>query len=114
MGMDGCAAITKAAEGAGYRCQGDGWHGTKAKARHFGVHCDAHAPRQLADATEKAAKAARKPERPAEPVASPEKLGTAPAKPRRLLPRCVPRSWRLRRQRPQVRSPLTTDRVIAK
>jgi hypothetical protein len=37
VGMDGCCAILKAAEGAGYCGQGDGWHCTKCKAKHFGT-----------------------------------------------------------------------------
>ena len=61
---NGCCAIIKAAEGAGYTCHGDCWHGIKLKAKHFGGHCDAHAPRCQPCETERAAKAMPKPTRP--------------------------------------------------
>ena len=79
MGMDGCCTIMKAAEGAGYRACGDGWHCTKCKSKHFCAHCDAHAPRQLAGATEQAGKSTPKPDRPDGPAAKVEKLGSVPA-----------------------------------
>ena len=75
MGMDGCCAIMKVAEGAGYDCQGDGWHCTKCKAKHFGNHCDAYAPRSQPCDAEKAAKAMLKPARPSGPSETPPKLG---------------------------------------
>lgn len=79
MGMDGCCAILKAAEGAGYTGQGDGWHCTKCKAKHFGAHCDAHAPRCQPCPIEKAAKEMPKPPRPCGPAAAVPKLSSVPA-----------------------------------
>jgi hypothetical protein len=86
IGMDGCCSIIKAAEARNYRCQGDAWHGTKCKGKHFQNHCDAHAPRCLPCATEKAAKAMAKPARPAGPAATVQRLGSSPAEPTPLDP----------------------------
>ena len=80
MVMDGAQPIIKAAEAASYRALGDPWHGTKCKARHLRAHIDAHAPRCQPCESEKAAKAASKPDRPATgPVAPAAKLGSLKA-----------------------------------
>ena len=79
MVMDGAQPIIKAAEVANYRALGDPWHGTKCKARHIWAHIDAHAPRCLACDDEKAAKAAKKPDRPSGPVATAAKFGSPSA-----------------------------------
>lgn len=73
--MDGAQPLIAAARKAGLGCQGDPWHSTRNRGKHFKGHVDVYMPREQPSIDEKAARAAEKPDRPP-PIGAPAaKLG---------------------------------------